>query len=241
VASALLVALFLLLSIPLFEAPAGAALSRNVITLGIAAVACLACGMVLSGHSPGYPQPDSIVYSLNADENSAAWITYDRKPDRWTRQFLSSNAQGQQPLEKYLAGLSRPFLSAKAPVLPLLPPVMENVEHTQAGGVHRLKFKIRSQRSADALYLRFSPEVQPVSMKVAGRDIPIHKGGRFGLTWVGLGNEGLELELEVTGPSFSMWLMDRSNSLPVDVPPRPADLTIQDGSDVTFVCRKYTL
>jgi hypothetical protein len=240
-ASAFLVALFLLLSIPLFEAPAGAALSRNVITPGIAAVACLACGMVLSGHTPSYPRPDTIIYSLNTDENSAAWITYDQKPDGWTRQFFLTNAQGPQPIEKYLAGLSRPLLAAKAPVLPLLPPVMENVEHTQAGGVHRLKFKIRSQRNAGALYLRFLQDVQPVSMKVAGRDIPVHKGGRFGLTWFGLGNESLELEFEVAGPSVSLWLMDRSNNLPVDVPPRPADLIIQDGSDVTFVCRKYTL
>ncbi|HZD96105.1 MAG TPA: hypothetical protein VE133_17725 [Candidatus Sulfotelmatobacter sp.] len=69
--------------------------------------------------------------------------------------------------------------------------------------------------------------------------MPIHKGGRFGLTWSGMGNEGLELELAVTGPSVFFWLMDRSNGLPVDVPSRPANFTVEDGSDVTFVCRKY--
>jgi hypothetical protein len=239
-AAAVLVGLFLLIAVP-WEASYGVSSRMIAMVPGAGAAICLIAGMALSGHTPEHPRADSIVYSLNADENSAVWITYDRSADEWTRQFLTANPQGPQPQQKYLAGLDRAFLSAPAPVLPLLPPLLENLEHKQEGEVHRLKLRIRSQRNAGALYLRFPEGVQPVSVKAAGRDVPMQKGGRFGLTWFGLGNDALELELAVTGPADSVWLMDRSNSLPGDVTPRPANLTTQDGSDVAFVCRKFHL
>ncbi|HZD96106.1 MAG TPA: hypothetical protein VE133_17730 [Candidatus Sulfotelmatobacter sp.] len=128
-AGSLLVALFLLLSIPLLEASSGLSSAANAGILEFAALACLIAGIVLSGHTPEHPQSDSLVYSLNADENSAVWISYDPLPDDWTRRLLTTNPHPPQPLQKYLAGLVRPFLSAKAPVLPLLPPIAENVEH----------------------------------------------------------------------------------------------------------------
>ena len=206
----------------------------------MAAVACLGSGIVLSGYSAQHPQPDSVVYSLNTNDNTAAWISYDQKPDDWTRQFVGSNKP--HPMPDYLAGLSRPVISASTSALPLAPPLIENVEHKQEGGVHRLKLRLRSQRKAETLYLRFPDDVQPVSAKVAGRDVQVHKGGRFGLTLYAMGDEGVELELAVTASStLSFWVMDRTYGLPVETRPRPPNIVGTDGSDVTYVCRKYTL
>ena len=72
--------------------------------------------------------------------------------------------------------------------------------------------------------------------------MPVHKGGRFGLTLYAMGDEGVELELAVTASStLSFWVIDRTYGLPVETKPRPSNIMGIDGSDVTFVCRKYTL
>lgn len=242
IASALLLGLFFLISLPAFESSAVA--SRRWVSglLAAAAVACLASGIALSGYSVEHPRPDNIVYSLNANNNTAVWLSFDPRLDDWTRQFMGPNHQAPHPLPDYLAGLPRPVISASTSTLPLAPPLIENLEHKQEGTLHRLKMRIRSQRKAETLYLRFPDDVQPVSAKVAGRDVPVHKGSRFGLTLYAMGDEGVELELAVTTPStLSFWVMDRSYGLPVNTQPRPANIVGMDGSDVTYVCRKYVL
>jgi Peptidase family M28 len=242
VASALLLGLFLLISLPTLGSSSVASWGWASGFLAVAAVVCLGCGVALSGYSSEHPRPDSIIYSLNADDNSAAWISYDRKPDDWTRQFFGANKPAPHPLPNYLAGLARPLISASTPALPLLPPLIENVEHKQEGSLHHLKLRLRSQRKAETLYLRFPDGVQPVSAKVAGRDVTVHKGDRFGLTLYAMGNEGVELELTVQAPSaLSFWVMDRSYGLPVNTQPRPSTIMGIEGSDVTYVCRKYAL
>ena len=242
VASALLLGLFLLISLPTLGLPSISSRGWAAGLLAIAAIICLGCGVALSGYSPEHPRPDSILYSLNADDNSAVWISYDQKPDDWTRQFFGANKPAPHPMPNYLAGFARPLISASTPTLPLAPPVIENVEHKQEGGLHRLKLRLRSQRKAETLYLRFPDDVQPVAAKVAGRDVPVHKGSRFGLTLYAMGDEGVELELTVQAPSaLSFWVMDRSYGLPVNAKPRPSNIIGMDGSDVTYVCRKYVL
>jgi hypothetical protein len=241
-AAALLLGLFFLISLPTFGLSSISSRGWAAGLLAVAAVVCLGCGVALSGFSSEHPRPDSIVYSLNADDNSAVWISYDRKPDDWTRQFFGANKPAPRPMPNYLAGFARPLISTSTPILPLAPPIIENIEHKQEGGLHRLKLRLRSQRKAETLYLRFPEDVQPISAKVAGRDVPVHKGSRFGLTLYAMGDEGVELELTVQAPSaLSFWVMDRSYGLPVNVKPRPSNIIGMDGSDVTYVCRKYVL
>lgn len=242
VVSAFLLGLFFLISLPALDSSAIAARRWVSGFLAVGAVACLGCGIALSGFSAEHPHHDSIVYSLNADDNTAVWISYDQKPDDWTRQFFSANKPAPHPLPNYLGGLARPLISGSTPALPLAPPVIENVEHKQEGQLHRLKLRLRSQRNAGTLYLRFPDDVQPVSAKVAGREVPVHKGGPFRLTLYAMGDEGVEVELAVTADSaLSFWVMDRSYGLPVDTRPRPSNIMQRDGSDVTYVCRKYVL
>lgn len=242
VASAILLGLLLLLSVQAFGLSAGVHRSWESGTLAAITVLLLVTGITLSRHTPEHPRPDSIVYSLNSDDNTAIWITYDQEIDDFTRQFLGTTLQQPHPVPNYLAGLARPMISSPAPAITLAPPLVENLEHTKNGDVHTLKLKVRSQRNAEVLILRFPEEIQPVSVKVAGRDVPVHKGGRFGLTVHAMGQQGVELEIAVTAPStVSFWLMDRSYRLPVDKGPRPPNLMGIDGSDVSYVCRKYTL
>jgi hypothetical protein len=242
VASAILVGVLLLLSIQTLEAYAGIRPAWEPTALIAIAIIFLVAGTALSRFTPDHPRPDSILYSLNADDNTAIWITYDKEPDDFTRQFLGTHFPQPHLIPNYLAGWAQPMIAGPAPTVPLAPPLIEDLQHTKEGNLHRLKLRVRSQRNAERLMIRFPEEVQPVSVKVAGRDVPVHKGGRFGLTLLAMGDSGVELEIAVTAPStISFWLMDRSNSLPLDNGPRPPNLMGTDGSDVTLVCRKYSL
>ena len=94
----------------------------------------------------------AIVYSLNADDNTAVWISYDRKPDDWTRQFFGVNKPAPHLMPNYLAGFARPLISASTPALPLLPPVIENIEHKQEGGLPSAEAKTQiPAKSRDAV------------------------------------------------------------------------------------------
>jgi hypothetical protein len=242
VAAALLLGLFFLISLPTLGLSSISSRGWAAWLLAIAAIICLGCGLALSGYSQKHPRPDSILYSLNADDNTAVWISYDQKPDDWTRQFFGADKPTPHPMANYLAGFARPLISVSTPTLPLAPPLIENVEHKQEGGLHRLKLRLRSQRKAETLYLRFPDDVQPVAARVAGTDVPVHKGSRFGLTLYAMGDEGVEIELTVRSASaLSFWVMDRSYGLPVNAKPRPSNIIGVDGSDLTYVCRKYVL
>lgn len=239
-ASALLLGLFFLLALPLMEAT----ITARWWGLGFLAAATALChvvGVKSSHYTAEHPQRDTIAYSLNADDNTAMWISYDERPDNWTRQFLTATPSARHPVPTYLAGLQRRVLSATAPAVHLTPPLIENIVHKTQGDTHQLKMTLKSPRGADALYLRFPIGVQPISAKVAGRDFPVQKGEPFGFTLFGMKAEGVELELTMDVPStLYFWVMDRSSGLPVNSQPRPNTFIGSEGSDVTFVCRKYT-
>lgn len=239
-ASALLLGLFFLLALPLIETTIPARW-WGIGFLAAATALCLAVGINSSHTSAEHPQRDTIVYSLNADDNTAMWISYDQRPDGWTKQFLTGTEPARHSVQNYLAGLQAQLLSAPAPVVQLAPPVIENVVQKTQGDTHQLKMTVKSARGADALFLRFPSDVQPISAKVAGRDFPVQKGKPFGFNLFGIKAEGVDLELTVEVPStLSLWVMDRSSGLPVSSQPRPNTLMGPEGSDVTFVCRKYT-
>jgi len=102
---------------------------------------------------------------------------------------------------------------------------------------------VQSKRNANALFVTFPPGVKPVSIKFGDREIAIHSGpGSFAIALSGMPPQGAEFDLTLnTQSGISFWLMDKSFGLPSGVRPRSDDLMAADGSDVTLVCRKYSL
>jgi hypothetical protein len=241
VACAVLLGLFLLVSFPFFAPCLSAPLRWSSSILAIAALACIIPGIVMSGYGTERPRPDSLVYSLNADDNSAAWITHDQKVDNWTTQFLPAGASKTQSVQKYLAGYSRPLIAAAAPVLPLAPPVADVMQENDGGnGVYTIKLRIHSQREANDVYLKFAAPIQPASLKIADKNVRLTDGTLSGLNLFAIGRQGVDVELAFRGSFINFWLMDRSDGLPGVFSQRPPELIAENGSDVSFVCRKYS-
>jgi hypothetical protein len=211
-----------------------------------AAVALLVCalismgaGIALSHYTPMHPRHDTVLYSLNADNHSALWISYDHAPDEWTSQFLTAKAT-PQPLPDYLGGSQRPALSAPAPILDLAAPVAELKADQKQGDIRNVELLVRSPRNARVIYLNFPHEVRPQSVKINGREAALHPSpGNYSISIVGMSSADLQLSVKA-GSGLTFWLLDQSSDLPAKANPRPANIMAGEGSDTTLVVRKYS-
>jgi hypothetical protein len=241
----LLLGLFFVACIPLLNiaVPRGQWRPAAVLLL-ICTIASLVAGAEQSHYSAQYPRRDTIAYTLNADDHSAAWISYDRSLDSWTSQFITNRQQQPQPMPNYLAGFQRPVLSGPAPLLELPPPIAEIKSSESLGNLRRVRMHVRSPRNAGRIYLDFGKEIQPISIKIAGREVvPIQNSRGLTISLVGPFPDGADLELAFKAqPGVAFWIMDRSYGLSeAQTRIRPQDFMAGEGSDETMVCRKYSL
>jgi len=170
-------------------------------------------------------------------------MSYDQSVDDWTAQFFSNNPVLHQPMPNYLNGSQRPVLSAPASLVDTSPPVADVKMEENQGVFRKIRMNLRSQRNANALILTLGESVEPVSVRFGTRDIAVRRNpGAFVIVLLGMGTQGADLHLTVKAHSgLSFWLMDRSFGLPTQPLPRPDKLIATEGSDVTLVCRKYSL
>lgn len=240
----LLLGLFFLLCTPWMNVSVPQGKWRPVaITLLISGLAGIGIGASIEHPSAQYPRRDTLVYSLNTDDHSAAWVSYDRSPDRWTKRFFSNRRPQLQAAPEYLGGSDRRVMAASTDPLNLAPPVAEIQEDRKEGSTHHLRIHVRSQRNAGTILVAFGKDVRVKSLRIDGRDItPRENLSSFRLTLIAMNSEGADLSLTANAPSgVSFWLMDETTGLPAEAPPRPSDLMPGFNSDLTLVSRKYSL
>jgi hypothetical protein len=238
----LLLGLFFLICVPFLNI-AGLLRPWRTILLPmlVVAAACVAAGIVQSHFSSQHPRSDNLLYSLNADDHTAVWISDDPALDPYTSQFLGKTPN-RQPIPNYLTGSQRRPFSASAPVIDLRPPVSEIKADEQQGGVRHLRMNVKSQRDAGLIVVRFDPSVKPVSIEISGRNMK-PQSGKTGLVMLlyGMGSQDADLDLTLNAPSgVSFWISDYSFGVPTILRRSPEFIAAQD-SDQTVVCRKYTL
>jgi MFS family permease len=223
--------------------PQGRRWSPAVLLMLVFAVACLGMGIRLSHYSAQHPKHDTILYSLNADDHRAAWISYDLSADEWTAQFFAGQKPLRQPMPDFLAGVQRPVLSAPASPLALAPPAAEIKMDQKDGDTRRVHVQLQSQRKARALWMTFDNDIRPISVRIGGREIiPRHGAGQFSIGLLGMEDTNVDLQLTFKASSaISFWLIDQSSGLPAQIRPRPDNFIAGNGSDVTLVCRKYSM
>lgn len=206
-------------------------------------VGCLIGGLWLSHPSARHPRFDTIVYSLNADEHSAAWLSYDQALDPWTSKFFAGTPLHHQPMPDYLGGVTRPVWTGQVAPVDLAAPQVEIQAKENIADQQLIHLRILSRRNASTVYLRFDKSTRVSAVDIAGRHLPVHQPDNepFSITLYGLKQDGLDLSLNVKGsPNLIFWAMDESNGLPSSFS-RPLEYAAWYGSDITLVCRKYVV
>jgi len=211
----------------------------------LVSVLLIAAGSHLTVRSSKHPRRDSLIYSVNADQNKAKWVSYDDAPDSWTAGILGSTVRRQVDAA-YTAGLERPVLSSDAILTSLTPPSAVVSADTTTDGVRILKLHVSSTRGARSLLVRLSRELNLQAAAwndhVESLEYDSKIKGPWTLRFYNLPPEGVSLELRFSAPKpIQLRLADSTPGLPRIQPlsPRPDDTTPGYGSDLTLVERVY--
>ncbi|MFL6518588.1 MAG: M20/M25/M40 family metallo-hydrolase [Chthoniobacterales bacterium] len=223
-------------------------ISKLSVTIVPLISACLiAAGLRLTVWSVEHPHPDSLIYSVNADEGKAKWVSYDAVQDAWTSRILGSNPRKKSE-PAYTAGLERPVLSRDATVVSLLPPLVTITQGGVVQGEHTIKLQITSKRAARSFVVRLPGHVKVFTAGWNGNIQTIHENSPTNLPWTfrfyNAPPEGASLELRYSAQHpIRVWIADTSPSMPMIAPltPRPDDTTPAYGSDVTLVMKALDL
>lgn len=245
-AVALVLTTLLAVALPLLDR-LSANLRLTLITLLLLSVSLIAAGIRLSAWSAAHPRPDTLVYSVNAEETKAKWLSYDRTLDAFTSRVIDVNA-ARDAGPAYTAGLERPVLSADAPLEALAPPAATVVKDSTIDGTRTVTLDIKSTRGARSLLVRLPSDLKLAAAGWNGMSMPMKESSPASSPWslrfYNLPPEGASLELRFSAQEPArIWIADSTpgfqpNALP---PPRPDDTIPGYGSDVTLVTKFYDL
>ncbi|WP_461532721.1 M28 family peptidase [Sinomicrobium sp.] len=150
IASTLLTALLFALLIPVI-----AAYQRHrklALLTTVVAIVLLIVAHNSSDFDKEHPQPDSLVYLLNTDNNKAHWATYDPIPGSWISSYFANEKQQNDTVETFSSKYSSTFThTAEAPVKNILPPVVEVLRDTVVANERLIDLCITPQRSVNRL------------------------------------------------------------------------------------------
>jgi hypothetical protein len=205
-------------------------------------------GSLTSGFDQSRPRPNVVFYGLNADTGKAFWISTDRQPDEWTRQFFSGDVIARQVTE-FLPSAQTPFLTAKAEPLQLAPPRLAVTSDRAHDNIRETSIRITSARQSPLLLISVAPSVGVLEVSVNGKRVERdtqagEAADGFELRYYGVPPAGIELTLK-TEPARRIELraVDQSYGLP-DLPftARPKDMMagLFFYSDTTLVSKNFT-
>ena len=215
----------------------------SLIAILLVSACSIGAGIRLSRWSSEHPRPDTLIYSVSADENKAKWVSYDAAPDAWTERTLGPTAR-KQSYPGYTAGLERPVLSNDATLAAMPAPLVSITENSVLDGQQTIGLQITSRRDARTLVVRLPSDVQLTAAGWAGNVQAIHHDASTKAAWTfrfynaPAGGVSLEFRFRAQNP-LRIWVADTTPGLPPIAPlsPRPDDTTARYGSDVTLVTK----
>ncbi|MCB0444639.1 MAG: peptidase M28, partial [Gelidibacter sp.] len=144
--------------------------------LFILALCCFVTAHFKSDFNDERPKPNSLVYLMDADNNSALWGTYDHVLDDWTKAYLTDNPdkakQDNTFASKYKTGFS---YTKKANVKPLKLPYIDIQTDTVINAIRHVKLLITSQREVNQLEFFADSTNNFFTFNINGLEVPKEK------------------------------------------------------------------
>ncbi|MEV0049481.1 M28 family peptidase [Saccharopolyspora shandongensis] len=246
-AGALLAIMFGLVLLPIGELffPDRALRRRTVavVLLSAFAVACASVGggLAADGFDAQHPRRSHLAYVLDADANTASWVSAEDEPTDWTKQFVGTRNTDRLP-----AGYARGDLWT-GPAQPL---DVDGPRVTGSRAGDTVTLHVSSSRGAADLVLRVDRPITDVTARAPGSaPVSVQVSGTRAGTWPGeirfrdLPPEGADITFRARGNQVQVTAIDETHGLNV-VPgfrPRPPDVeagTREDGDRIA-VTRTY--
>lgn len=134
-----------------------------------------------SGYTKDRKKPNSINYLLDADKNEAYWISYDRKVDDFTQQFLGNNPSKDNFNNSISSGKygSKIKFSKKTTLKNISLPVIDIISDTLINNDRHIHFTISPQRKTNRLELESNNNIKFKTLSVNGIKLPKKEGYDF--------------------------------------------------------------
>ena len=187
----------------------------------LAALGLAAAGVATAGFDRNNPRNQNIFYGLNADTGAAVWASDDPRPDEWTSQFISANAEPGS-LPDFFPAATWPFIKGEAVALPLPAPTVEVLGDESQSEMRTIRLLIRSQRKAPVVtvYVEGGDDIAGAyidgkSLTADGADKPQTNEHYLVLHYHGLPEDGVELKLILkSSRPLKIRVNDRTFGLP---------------------------
>jgi len=119
------------------------------------------------------PKPNSLVYALNADDNTAIWATYDELLDDWTKNFLGDDPdivdENSNTFDsKYGTGYT---FTKSAAVKEIQPPYVDIRTDTIIGDLRHINMFISQQRPVNRMELFADRSIVFKDFNINGVDV----------------------------------------------------------------------
>jgi len=231
--------------------PALRARRRGLLPAALAAIAVLvfaAAGLRGDRFDATHPIPTQLMYALNADDNTARWLSAESSPQQWTARYVKGKPV--EVVDTLPAFGDGKLLTGPATAAPLPAPKLTLTTDNRSGGTRTLTLRLAPQRQVRLVTLHVAAQTEVTAATVGGRPVPVDKtaGGEwgFGIVFHAPPAAGVEIQLSVrTQSPVKFRVMDASDGL-TGVPgfvARPPDVGVAGThiSEMLAVARTYTL
>jgi hypothetical protein len=211
----------------------------------LGAVGFIVAGSLTAGFDESHRRPNSIFYAMNTDLGKAVWASPDIAPDEWTSQFFTRRVE-KGLLTDYIASSYADFTKGEAPLATLHAPQIDRLGDEMKDGNRIVRLRVASSRQAPIIVIAAPVEVEVSAFAINQKRISNPPAQRWGIAYLNLPKEGLDLTLELKskGP-VKMLVYDVSYGLPdepsLSFSPRPNYMMPShfSHSDTTVVSRFY--
>jgi len=194
-----------------------------------------------------HPAPTHLMYALNADNDTARWLSTETKPQKWTSHYVSGKPVAV--VDTLPAFGAAKLLTGPATAADLPAPRLVIESDTRSGDTRTMRLLLTPQRQVRFVTLHVGADAEVTAATVGGRTVATNKaaGGRWGFGFVFHAPPagGIEIQLSVrTQRPVTFRAMDASDGLG-GVPgfvARPSDMGIVGShtSEILAVARTYT-
>jgi hypothetical protein len=214
----------------------------------LAALVFAAVGLRADRFDATHPAPTQLMYALNADDNTARWLSAETRPQKWTSHYVSGKPA--EVVDTLPAFGAEKLLSGPAAAAALPAPQLTVESDSRSGDTRTMRLRLLPQRQVRLVTLHVGAEFTVTTATVDGRQLPTNRttGGPWGFGFVfhAPPATGIEIIVSVrTQRPVRFRVMDASDglgTLPGFVA-RPPDVGIAGShiSEMLAVARTYTL
>lgn len=168
-----------------------------------------------SHFSEEQPKPNSLIYVLDADNNSAKWMSYDKVLDDWTAHFFNKTSKDTAGIAFSSKYKTKIQFAKTTEVKPILKPIIEIANDTVIGAFKTMDICVTPLRKVQRMEFFADTSYVFHNLKINGLDVKANEDGTvFGkrkskrlLRYYISNNEPLELQITVPKDQSTEFLL----------------------------------